>query len=134
MLEIATDKVCHIILKARAFDAKEGVVIPDEGSDMFDEDARQVLEDFADDATYDELVAFIQGLDEDEQINLVALTWLGRETYSVEEWADAVREARDAHNDHTAEYLVGIPLLGDYLENGLAALNESCADFDAKVF
>ena len=42
------------------------------------------------------------------------------------EWKDAIAEARRAHNKRTAEYLLGLPMLGDYLEEGLAAFGESC--------
>jgi hypothetical protein len=60
----------------------------------------------------------------------VALAWLGRGTYDIDEWHDAVQTARDAHNARTAEYLLGLPLLGDYLEDGLAMFGEFIADTD----
>lgn len=130
MLAINTDKICFVIAKARMFDVKEGVSDPDSGSNPTDEDMRDILEDFASDPTYQELVEFIRGLDEEEQINLVALAWVGRGTFDRSEWAEALETARDAHNNRTAEYLTGLPLLGDYLEEGLEAFGESCSDFD----
>ena len=36
------------------------------------------------------------------------------------------KEARDSHTDHTGDYLVGIPLLGTYLEEGLNQFGLSC--------
>lgn len=75
-----------------------------------------------DDAIYQELTEYIRSLDEEEQINLVALAWVGRGTYSIGEWEDALAEARHAHNARTAEYLTTLPMLGDYLEEGLAAV------------
>ena len=86
----------------------------------------EVIEDYPDDATQEELREFIQGLNEDEQVALVALAWIGRGSFSKEESDDAVREARDAHNDRTAEYLMGLPLLGDYLADGLAEFGHTC--------
>lgn len=130
MLGINTDKVCFVIAKARMFDVKEEVSDPDSGSNPTDEDMRSVLEDFASDPTFQELVEFIRGLDEEEQINLVALAWVGRGTFDKSEWAEALETARDAHNARTAEYLVGLPLLGDYLLEGLEAFGESCTSFD----
>jgi hypothetical protein len=53
------------------------------------------------------------------------LAWIGRGTYEAGEWQEALNQARAAHNTHTAEYLVGLPLLGDYLEEGLAASQEA---------
>ncbi len=127
MLRIAIDKICEIAIKARAFDAKVEVVEPDYGSNPLDEDMREVLEDYSDDATFDELSQFIESLNEGEQIDLVALTWLGRDSFNADEWGDAVAEAYRAHSDFqsttTAEYLLGIPLLADYLELGLEKLN-----------
>ena len=130
MLEIATDKVCYLVIKAHGFDAKVDVVEPDPGSNPADDDMLEVLEDYEDDPIASEMTDFINGLNEDEQINLVALTWVGRGTYGKEEWEAAVREARRAHNEHTAEYLLGIPLLGDYLEEGLSLLGYSCESFE----
>ena len=129
-LGINPDKVCHVIAKARVFDAKEDVSDPDSGSNASDDGMTDVLEDLPDDATYQELMEFIRSLDEDEQINLVALAWLGRGTYDIGEWREALREARSQHNKRTAEYLTGLPLLGDYLEEGLAAFGEDCDAFD----
>jgi Protein of unknown function (DUF3775) len=130
MLGINPDKVCHVIIKARTFDAKEEVSDPDSGSNATDDAGRDILEDLADDATYQELVEYIRSLDEEEQINLVALTWVGRGTYTRAEWKEALSEARAAHNARTAEYLTGMPMLGDFLEEGLAAFDESCERFE----
>ena len=126
MLPIDPDKVCHIIPKARAFDVKTDVVEPDPGSNMAEDEMLEVLEDYPDDATEEELREFIRGLNEEEQVALVALAWIGRGSFSVEEWRDAMEEARHAHNDRTAEYLMGLPLLGDYLADGLAEFGHTC--------
>jgi hypothetical protein len=126
-LEISLEKVCALVDHAHAIDVKVDVVEPDYGSNSADDDMRQVLEAYADDASFSETQEFIEGLNIDEQIALVALTWVGRGTFSVDEWEEAVAEARRAHNRHTATYLLGIPLLGDYLEDGLDALGYSCA-------
>jgi hypothetical protein len=131
-LGINSDKVCHIVAKARAFDAKEEMSDPDSGSNASDDGMTDVLEDLPDDidATRLELMEFIRSMDEDEQINLVALAWVGRGTYDLGEWREALMEARAQHNKRTAEYLIGLPLLGDYLEEGLAAFGLNCEAFD----
>lgn len=127
MLAINPKKVRQVIVEARMFDAKEEDCDPDSGSNGADDMMADVLEDTADDATYQELMEYIRSLDEEEQVNLVALAWLGRGTYSVGEWEDALAEARRAHNKRTAQYLTSLPMLGDYLEEGLAAV-ESAED------
>jgi hypothetical protein len=129
-LGINVDKVCHIIAKARQFDAKEGITDPDSGSNASDDGMTDVLEDLptGQDATRLEIVEFIRALDEDEQINLIALAWVGRGTYDLTEWDEALRIARSEHNKRVAEYLLTLPLLGDYLEEGLAAFGENCGE------
>ena len=133
MLGINPDKVSHIIFRARMFDAKVEDSDPDSGSDGADDGMVDVLEDRPDDATYQELVEYIRSLDEEEQVNLVALAWIGRGTYDVSEWEEALAEARHAHNARTAEYLTGLPLLGDYLDEGLSALGESSEAFASRI-
>ncbi len=126
MPTIDPDKVCWVILKAREFDAKTAPVEEEPGSNPIDDDMREVLEDLPDDPVEEELEAFIDGLNEDEQVELVALAWVGRGSFSAEEWPEAVAEARRAHNDRTAEYLLGMPLLSDYLLEGLASFGLGC--------
>lgn len=130
MLTIDPDKVCQIIVEARALDAREDVLEDEEeGSNPIDSGMVEVLEEpEGEDAVYEELKQFIEALNEDEQIELVALAWLGRGSFAIEEWEDAKAEARRAHNDRTAEYLLGMPLLADYLAEGLAAFGISCEE------
>ena len=71
------------------------------------------------DPTFQELTAFINGLTEDEQVDLVALTWLGRGDGELSDWDDLRKEAARLHNKRTAAYLLGNPMLGDHLEQGL---------------
>ncbi len=125
MLGINPEKVRHVIAEARIFDVKEGLSDPDSGSNPTDDGVADVLEDMPDDTTRQGLAEYIRCLDVDEQVELVALAWLGRGTYSAEEWDDAVREARRAHNKRTAEYLFSLPKLGDYLEDGLTVLEDA---------
>jgi len=127
-LGIATDKVCFIIVKARQFDVKEGVSDPNSGSDAPDDGYRDVLEDNPDDPVYRELHGFISSMDREEQLKLVALAWLGRGTYDKSEWEEALATARQEHNNRTAQYLLGLPLLGDYLEEGLSQFGRGCSD------
>jgi len=128
MLGISPDKVCFIIQKAREFHAKEEVVIPEEPSSPTDDWALQVLADHANDPCYQEMKYLIEAMDEEEQVNLVALLWLGRGDYSADEWAAALSEARSNLSNHTAEYVIGTPLVADYLEEGLYELGYTCEE------
>lgn len=126
MLQIDPEKVCFIVTKAREFEAQEEPPDESSGENAADEDFRSVLLAYADDPTFDELVTFIEGLNEDEQAELVALAWLGRDDYTADDWKQAVQDAVDRRTGSTAKYLLGLPLLPDYLESGLNQLGYSC--------
>src|SRR5262245_56235572 len=128
MLEIAPEKVAHVIIKAREYDSKVGAW--DDSSDAGDaqEDPASILEGFANDPTRAELAGFINALNEDEQVHLVALTWIGRGTYSADEFDEAIATARSERVNTTSRYLLGMPLLADYLEEGLEKLGISAED------
>ncbi len=113
-LSISPEKVCFFIAKAHEFDVTDDVIDPDSGASVVD------------DATFQELTAFINSLTEDEQIDLVALTWLGRGDGTIGDWDDLRAEAAGLHNKHTAAYLLAKPMLGDHLEEGLAQFGVSC--------
>ena len=113
-LSISPEKVCFFIAKAHEFDVADEVVDPDSEASVVDE------------ATFQELTAFINGLTEDEQIDLVALTWLGRGDATIDEWDELREEAAGLHNNRTAAYLLAKPMLGDHLEEGLAQFGISC--------
>jgi hypothetical protein len=129
-LTISSEKVCFVIVKAREFDVKNGVSEPDPGSNPSDDKDISVLEDQPDDPVVEELTSLIEALSEDEQIDLVALAWLGRGDYAAEDWPSVRADAAAAHNNATANYLLGMPLLGDFLEEGLSLAGRSCAEFE----
>ncbi len=130
MLTIRLEKLAYIIVKAREFDAEVPPVDEESGSNPSDDADRDVLEESPENPTYQELTDAINGLSELERIELLALTWLGRGDYSKEEWRDALREALRAHDAKEADYLVGTPLLADYIEEGLSQLGYSIADYE----
>jgi len=132
-LAISPEKVAAILTKARQFDVKDVVTDPDSGSNASDDAMLSVLEDHADDPVRTELIAIIRGLNEDEQVDLVALTWLGRGDGDLDDWQEIRAEAARAHNRRTAEYLLGIPLLGDYLEEALTQIGYSPEEFEEPV-
>lgn len=125
-LSISTDKVCFIIAKAEEFDAKDVVTEPDPGSNPTDDREIGILENHKDDPVVAELVGFIRAMSEDEQIDLVSLVWLGRGDGTLAEWSDLRAEAARVHNRRTAQYLLGMPLLANYLADGLSAFGRSC--------
>jgi len=131
MLTIPLEKLAYIVEKAREYDA-EVPADPDaqDGSDAADDDEREILLDTPDNPTAQELRDALDGLNIDEREELLALLWLGRGDYDAQSWREALRPARDTGTATETDYLLGTPLLGDYLEEGVEALGLSLEDFE----
>ena len=99
MLDITTYKIAQVILMARELDRAEN-----------------------------ELRAFIDRMTEEEQASLVAVMWIGRESFGPDELEEAKATALAEATTPTADYLLGSPHLSDHLENGLEALGLSAFD------
>jgi hypothetical protein len=128
-MDIALDKVCDFIMRAKAVDVKEGMTDPASGSNPIDDGNLDTLTSDPDDATEQELRDVIAGLNDDERADLIALVYIGRGDMEAEEWGAAVRLAKEREASSslsTADWLIGIPNLGDLLEEGLAAMGRSC--------
>jgi hypothetical protein len=127
-LAISTDKVGFLIEKAREYDVKEGDTDSDSGSNGADDDMIDVLTDNGGDPVGQEIAGFISAMTEEEQVDLVALMRLGRGDGTIEDWDDLRREAADGANGRTTRYLLGEPLLSDYLAAGLDEFGLSWSD------
>ena len=132
-LGISPEKIVFLIEKAREWDVKDAPTKRDPGSNPSDDGMIEVLEDHPDDPVLEEIAGLIISLNEDEQIELVALMWLGREDYEAKDWEQAKKDAAAAHNNHTARYLAGTPLLADFLASGLDKLGYSVSELEAQA-
>ena len=128
MLDLNPELVCTIILRAREFQAKDEVVLPDRPFDATDDWALQTLSGHLEDMSYREVADAIDDLEPDQQAQLVALMWVGRGDFDESEWDAALAEATDRATDRTAEYVLATPLASDYLLEGLELLGYSCDD------
>lgn len=126
MFDLNPQIVCFLIDKAHEFHVKEQVSIPETPTSPADDWARQVLADHVDDATYQEMHNTIDQLEPDQQVQLVALMWLGRGDFEAGEWDAAFEAAGEAWTEHTSDYLIATPLLADYLAEGLDLLGYAC--------
>jgi hypothetical protein len=133
MLEIAPEKVAHVIIKAREYNVKVGAWNDNPAEGDADESPEAILETFANDPTREEIAGFIDALNDDEQAHLVALAWVGRGTFEPDEFAEAVETATSERTNSTAHYLLGQPLLADYLEEGLEKLGYPVEDIESDV-
>jgi hypothetical protein len=58
----------------------------------------------------------------------MALCWLGRGDYEIDEWNIALTEAADFLDENYNEQLIAIPLVADYLLEGLNMHGYSCEE------
>jgi hypothetical protein len=133
-LSISREKIAFLIEKAHEFDVKDLPADLDSGSNPTDDGEIDVLEDDGSDAVGSEMASFIRALNEDEQIDLVALMWLGRGDGTIEEWDDLRGRSAERRSGYrnprreTVHYLLGEPLLGDLLAEGLDKFGISWVD------
>jgi hypothetical protein len=118
-LELNRDTVQFIIDTSHEFHERDEVTFPEEPASANADWSRQMASDFSADPYYGELKSTIDDLEPDQQVSLVALMWVGRGDYGLDEWDDAIAHAKDSWSEHTADYLIGTSLLADYLAEGL---------------
>lgn len=138
-LAIPADAVCFVVAMLREYENTELLDDPadsgvEQESPLDAEDVdvyTQHENDCRNDPVRHELESFINDLPEDQQIELVALMWLGRDSGSAEDWPSVLEDAAHAHNERTAPYLLGSPLASDFIEDGLATLGLYGENIDA---
>ncbi len=130
-LSISPEKVFFIISKSRQSESESSGagVIADSG----DDDSSYGRGGRGEDTDRAELVRFIRDLNVDEQIDLVALMWLGRGDGDLDSWRDLRAQASQAHNRRTASYLIGTPMLSDYLEEAMSQFGKSFEEYEAPL-
>ncbi len=104
MLDISTGKIVRVIMLTREY-----------GPDSL------------------QLFDYISGMNEDEKVSLVAVMWIGRESFTADEAEEALEAARTEATAPTERYLSGIPNLAEYLEDGLDALGIDVADAEDHI-
>jgi hypothetical protein len=129
-LNIGLDKLQDIVLKAREFDQEDFPDEPDPGSDAEGAQDREEQLDEGDDPTEAELREMINDLNDDEVVDLIALVWIGRGDFGIDELGEARDLARERHQGSSSRYLMGIPTLAEYLVEGLAAAGHDLEGLD----
>ena len=127
-LSISPEKAFFIVAKSRQSDSK--ATESDLVTDLSDDDTSYGLDDHSSQTDRSELSTFIRGLNVDAQIDLVALMWLGRGDGGLGNWRDLRAEAE---RNRTAAYLIGTPMLADYLEEALSQFGKSFEDFEGHL-
>jgi hypothetical protein len=129
-LAIGPDTVRNFVLKARAI----GAALRDDYADGSEHEVEidgeahathhhdGLVEEETEDLREEELRELFQDLNDDEAADLIALVWIGRGDYEAGEWQDAVTEARGRGRKRLASYLMHLPMLAEWLEEGLEAI------------
>jgi hypothetical protein len=120
MIDLNPESVRAVIVHAREFQIEASMEADVEPESLTDDQAFERLTEFQGDERYNELRDIIEDLEPDQQQTLVALMWLGRGDYGLDDWEEALGYAAEADGVGTADYLIATPLLADYLEEGLS--------------
>jgi hypothetical protein len=128
MIDINPETVCFLITRAVEFHVKEQVVFPETPGSPTEDWAMQVLADHSDDPCLAEFESVMNDLEPRQQQIVVALMWLGREDFSVDEWDFALSEAKRYWTPETSSYLMAHPMLADYLREGLELMGYRCEE------
>ena len=129
-LRISVEKVCALIEAARELAGKvpstagDRTTTGDDSKLVTIEGPEGIGED--QDARRRETIEFIAGLNVDEQTDLLALIWLGRGDYGIEEWDDALTEAEARIAARDPDYMIGDAALPEYLGDALEAFGLTC--------
>ena len=126
---LATDKVCFLITKLREFGVQAEPNVGG-GSDASDDGFVAVFTDEANPSVVSEAEGLIQGMNVEEQQELIALSLVGRGDYAKEEWTDAMTAAASHPEPTTSAFLMQNPTVSDALEEGLSLFGFSCLDFE----
>ncbi len=135
MLELSTDKVAQVIIRARELESRTGAWELPDRLHPGEETADMVLEALRNDPSRLALASFLNEMGRDELCQLVALMWIGRGSFDPEEWSEALETAREEYADvpGLARYLLEKPLLAEHLEEGLERLGFSVEEVEADV-
>lgn len=128
MLQTNPETICRLVELARSVHVREPAAFPEEPNSPADDWGRQALADQPDNTAAEEFRSIVADLDPDQQQEVVALHWLGRDDYSIDEWDDLLAQARERWSPETGDYLLLDPMLADELEEALNMHDYSCQD------
>lgn len=126
MIEINSGIVCNIILKAREINIVDDLKMPEDQEELSDTEWKQILAEYQEDESYLELKDLITDLEPDQQLQIIALMYIGRGDFDKNEWIGALTQANTIPIRSRADYLISKTMLADYLEEGLSIFGYSC--------
>jgi hypothetical protein len=127
-LRINPDKICEFLEAAREVAGKVPATTGDKTSSGDDSPLKFMEDDGGQDPIRQQMVEFVAGLNVDEQIDLLALIYLGRGDFGLAEWDEALVEAGDRIGAGDADFMIGDRALPAYLGDALEAFGKTCPD------
>jgi len=127
-LRISSEKVCAFIEAAREVAGTVPSTAGDRTTTGDDSKLVTIEDNPGEDSRRQQMVEFVAGLNVEEQTDLLALIWLGRGDYDIDEWDDALAEAEARIAARDPDYMIGDAALPEYLGDGLEAFGMSCLD------
>lgn len=121
-LTIKTGYLQMLILKVRALMIQGDSEPPRSGANISDEEMPSTFQEDSQNLVREEVIAEIQGLSKEQQLELIALMWLGRDDAEPEEWSSLIKLASERQEVPVEDYLLEHPLLADYWAEGLDRL------------
>ena len=133
MLKISTAKIARAIARAREYGDISASWEPQIQKSFHEDLGDAILDTFQGDTTRGHLAEFIATLTKDEKVSLLAIALIGRGSFPPESLEGAVRSARSEAVYIEDSYLIGIPLLAEYLREGMEKLGLPIVDRDDKA-
>lgn len=121
-------RIEELVLRFNAVMAKEGTDISDLGGNASDDEVTVTLQETEGDLGRNEITQEIESMNDEQQDALVALFWIGRGDAGPETWEQTKALARQQHEGLVSRYLLGKPMVGEYLTAGLEKIREYGVD------
>lgn len=121
-------RIEELVLRFNAVMAKEGTNISDLGGNATDDQVTAALQETEGDLSRNEITQEIESMNDEQQDALVALFWIGRGDAEPADWEQTKALARQQHEGLVSRYLLGKPMVGEYLTDGLEKMLEYGVD------
>ena len=121
-------RIEELVVRLNAVMAKEGIVTPDPGGNAPDDEMAVTLQKTEGDLSRDEITQEIESMNDVQKDALVALFWIGRGDAERPEWEATKSLAQPQHEGLVSRYLLGKPMVEEYLTKGLQKVLEYGVD------
>ncbi len=122
MLKISKEKLARVILSAKEHEENAGHWDEVVQNSFNDNEISPIADELHDPVENFSLSEVFEGLNDAEKASLIALSMIGRGEVDAKDFEKAMSLALAEDTDRAATYLLRIPMVADYLEEGLQKL------------